>query len=93
MERLKAFTAKGLTFHVRVDSFLVLLLFKCNGRVWPSGRGLKARQSNITLLLNNFYSDAVQVKLWNVETKECAMAFKGHNAEASTICKRARFRK
>lgn len=27
---------------------------------------------------------SVKVKLWNVETKECAMAFKGHNAEAST---------
>lgn len=29
---------------------------------------------------------SVQVKLWNVDTKECAMAFKGHNAEASTSC-------
>lgn len=27
---------------------------------------------------------SVQVKLWNVDTKECAMAFKGHNAEASS---------
>lgn len=26
-----------------------------------------------------------QVKLWNVESKECAMGFKGHNAEVSTI--------
>lgn len=29
------------------------------------------------------YYFTVQVKLWNVETKECVMAFKGHNAEAS----------
>lgn len=47
-------------------------------------RGVTAtKQSNMTLSLNNFCSDAGQVKLWNVETKECAMAFKGHNAEAS----------
>ncbi|CAM9824071.1 unnamed protein product [Hapterophycus canaliculatus] len=26
-----------------------------------------------------------QVKLWNVETKECAMAFKGHNAEVTDV--------
>ncbi|CAN0067926.1 unnamed protein product, partial [Discosporangium mesarthrocarpum] len=26
-----------------------------------------------------------QVKLWNVETKECAMAFKGHTAEVTDV--------
>lgn len=40
--------------------------------------------TRIVLSLSLFFLFSVQVKLWNVETKECAMAFKGHNAEAST---------
>ena len=54
--------------------------------LWPCGalqsKGVVEKANNaFPGLFYAFTAAPTKVKLWNVETKQCAMGFKGHNAE------------